>query len=299
RVDMPGDSPTSSSSPWTVFKLAELGGTGADDRRFFSAPTVARSFFSHVSETEITNVDLSTETIRIRKEIPYDAVMVGSGNRSHPNETVTSDKLFLVQDRNIVSKSFVDTIPSIITVSNLFDITSNPFGSASTDEEWILKEIDLSNYLGWQFSLSNGGEKSLSSSSVIGGVAYYTSFTPASEVVDNQCILLAGEGTLYAMNMHYGTAVYDQIAYSLGDKIPDTPELFLGEDSDGKSELLLVGTDQCDGNTTTCTDGGVFTLKPIPSDPTPCGDSCTTDTSNFGIRTFRNYIYVTEGAKGN
>ena len=304
RVDMPSENPFSASKPWTVFKLASLGGTGAEDRRFFSAPTVARSFFSHVSETEITNADNSTEQIIIRKEIPYDAVMVGSGNRSHPNETGVNDMLFLVQDRNIVSQSFNDDIPSVITTSNLFDISDNPFGSATTDEEWVLKEMDLSQTLGWKFSLPNSGEKSLSSSSVIGGVAYYTSFTPADEIADNECVLLAGEGTLYAMNMHYGTAVYDKLAYSVGDKIPDTPELFLGEDEQGNSELLLVGTDNCDGNTTTCTTAGVFELKPIPDDPTPCsGDECGDgqgdDNNNFGIRTFRNYIYVTEGAKGN
>ncbi|MCJ8274755.1 MAG: hypothetical protein MJK04_35810, partial [Psychrosphaera sp.] len=121
---------------------------------------------------------------------------------------------------------------------------------------------------------------------------------PAAAINDNACVLLAGEGTLYALNMHFGTAVYDQITYSVGDKIPDTPELFLGEDADGGSELLLVGTDSCEGSSADCT-AGVFVLKPIPSDPTPCGDSCTTSTASFGIRTFRNYIYVTEGAKGN
>ena len=296
RVDMPGNDPNDTTNRWTVFKLAELGGTGANDRRFFSAPSVARSFFSHVSETEITNADLSTETIRIRKEIPYDAVMLGSGNRSHPNETGTSDMLFLVQDRNIVTKSFQTDIPAALTVSNLFDITSNPFGTATSDEEWVLKEIDLSNYRGWKYGLTTTGEKSLSSSSVIGGVVYFTTFTPAAEVVSNQCVLLAGEGGLYAMNMHYGTAVYDKIRYNVGDKIPDTPELFLGEDSQGKSELLLVGTDNCDGNSTSCTTAGVFTLKPIPDDPTP-GASANQE-QNFGIRTFRNYIYVTEGSKG-
>jgi type IV pilus assembly protein PilY1 len=310
RVDMPGSDPMAGDSKWTVFKLAELGGTGVNDRRFFSAPTVARSFFSHVNETEITNADGTTETIILRNELPYDAVMVGSGNRSHPNETTTSDMLFLVQDRTIVTKSFIEEIPDPIVLNNLYDITSNPFGAASTDNEWIALELDLSGYLGWKFSLANSGEKSLSSSSVIGGVAYYTSFTPASEIESNQCALLAGEGTLYALNMHYGTKVYDKIAYSVGDKIPDTPELFLGEDSEGNSELLLVGTDNCDGNSAGCVDAGTFTLLPIPDDPTPCEEGeagCGPDDpdpdaepeNNFGIRTFRNYIYITEGAKGN
>jgi type IV pilus assembly protein PilY1 len=299
RVDMPGSDPMSSSTKWTAFKLAELGGTGADDRRFFSAPTVARSFFSHVNETEITNADNTTETIIVRKELPFDGVLVGSGNRSHPNETGTSDKLFMIQDRDIVSQSFVEDIPTAITLTNLYDITSNPFGAATTDDEWVALQIDLSGYLGWKFSLSTSGEKSLSSSSVIGGVAYYTSFTPAGAIEDNQCTLLAGEGTLYALNMHYGTKVYDKIAYSVGDKIPDTPELFLGEDTEGDSELLLVGIDSCEGLSTSCTDAGVFELQPIPKDPTPCGDACTpTNPSSFGIRTFRNYIYITEGTKG-
>lgn len=298
RVDMPGSDPMSTSTPWTVHKLASLGGTGSEDRRFFYEPSVARSFFSHVSETEITNADLSTETIKIRKEIPFDGVLVGSGNRSHPNDTSVNDMLFMVQDRNIITQSFTDTTPSAITLSNLYDITSNPFGSASTNDEWIAKEIDLSGYLGWKFALSANGEKSLSSASVIGGVAYYTSFTPAAEVTTNACLLMAGEGTLYALNLHYGTAIYDKIAYSVGDKIPDTPELFLGEDAEGNSELLLVGTDSCESNDATCTTAGVFQLKPIPDDPRPEATS-NNSSSNFGIRTFRNYIYVTEGAKGN
>lgn len=297
RVDMPGTEPLSATKPWTVHKLASLGGTGTQDRRFFYEPSVARSFFSHVSETEITNADLSTETIRIRKEIPFDGVLVGSGNRSHPNDTTVNDMLFMIQDRNIITQSFTDEIPTTITLSNLYDITSNPFGSATTDDEWVAKELDLSGYLGWKYSLSTSGEKSLSSASVIGGVAYYTSFTPAAEVVDNQCLLMAGEGTLYAFNLHYGTAVYDKIAYSVGDKIPDTPELFLGEDDEGNSELLLVGTDNCESNDVNCTNAGVFELKPIPDDPTPGADN-SNNSSNFGIRTFRNYIYVTEGAKG-
>jgi type IV pilus assembly protein PilY1 len=298
RVDMPGADPMSSTAPWTSHKLASLGGTGANDRRFFYEPAVARSFFSLVSETEITNADLSTETIRIRKETPFDGILVGSGNRSHPNDTSVNDMLFMIQDRNIITQSFVDEVPEVITTTNLYDITANPFGSASTDDEWIAKELDLSGYLGWKFSLTTSGEKSLSSASVIGGVAYYTSFTPAAEVNDNSCTLLAGEGTLYALNLHYGTAIYDKIAYSVGDKIPDTPELFLGEDDEGNSELLLVGTDDCESSDTDCVNAGVFELQPIPDDPTP-GATSDESSSSFGIRTFRNYIYVTETAKGN
>ena len=75
----------------------------------------------------------------------------------------------------------------------------------------------------------------------------------------------------------------------------------MGEDSDGDSELQLVGTDSCEGESTDCT-AGVFALKAIPKDPTPCSeDSCTAASEasdDFGIRTFRNYIYVTEGSKG-
>jgi type IV pilus assembly protein PilY1 len=300
RIDLPGSSPSSSSTPWTVFKLAQLGGADENDRRFFSAPAVARSFFSHVAETEITNVDGTTETIILRKEIPYDSILVGSGNRSHPNETAVSNMLFMIQDRNIISQSFTSTIPTVITIDNLYNITGNPFGQATTDNEWVSTEISLSAYLGWKYSLSGTGEKSLSSASVIGGVAYYTSFTPAAALTENQCVLQAGEGTLYALNMHFGTRVYDQIAYSLGDKIPDTPELFLGEDGEGNSELLLVGTDNCEGSSANCT-AGVLALKPIPKDPTPCEqDDCPDDDdSTFGIKTFRNYIYVQEGAKGN
>jgi len=87
------------------------------------------------------------------------------------------------------------------------------------------------------------GEKSLAASTVVGGVAYFTSFAPGStsNVVD-QCSLGSGTGGLYAFHLHYGTKVYDELKFQTGNDVPDTAQLFVGESDKGESQFMLIGT---------------------------------------------------------
>ena len=70
---------------------------------------------------------------------------------------------------------------------------------------------------------------------------YFTSFIPADSVQSNQCLLNAGSGQLYAFNLNYGSRIFQQTKIDIGDRIPDTLELFLDEDEKGASKLLLIG----------------------------------------------------------
>ncbi|MFM9625796.1 hypothetical protein ACKI14_49145, partial [Streptomyces turgidiscabies] len=86
------------------FELAQLGGAlSSQDRRFFYKPVVARTMFSKVTNT--TENDKTTIT---RQDTPFDAVLIGSGNRPKPTLTNVQDQLFMIRDINTVTKSFLD-----------------------------------------------------------------------------------------------------------------------------------------------------------------------------------------------
>ncbi|MCQ8877814.1 PilC/PilY family type IV pilus protein [Pseudoalteromonas shioyasakiensis] len=223
RIDMPSDK----TSEWSHFELAKLNGTtNALDRRFFYKPMVARTMYSKVSYTSYNG-----DTVVTRKDTPFDAILIGSGNRSNPIGTITNDQLYMIRDTNTITKTFKSAdIPEAITIADLMNVNSDPFGNALDDiEEFTEKEIDLGNKDGWYYDLPASGEKSLAAATVVGGVAYYTSYTPASatETV-NQCSLTGGSGSLYAFHLHYGTKVYDQLSFITSNDVPDTPQLYFG-----------------------------------------------------------------------
>ncbi|MEQ3443057.1 PilC/PilY family type IV pilus protein [Pseudoalteromonas sp. BZP1] len=243
RVDMPSDK----KEAFNHHKLAELG--GSVDRRFFYKPMVARTLFSKVT----IKGDVTT-----RLDTPFDAVVIGSGKRTNPNDVETADQLFMIRDENTVTQLFSDKKPDVIKPDNLMVMNDDPFGNALNNVTGFIElEAKLgAEFKGWRYRLA-AGEKSLAAATVIGGVAYFTSFTPASESsAKNQCSLSGGGGSLYAFHLHYGTKVYDDLKFATSTEVPDTPQLYFGStcaDSDGngkcdddsskvpKSQFYLIG----------------------------------------------------------
>ncbi|WP_350551037.1 PilC/PilY family type IV pilus protein [Pseudoalteromonas sp. 120-MNA-CIBAN-0494] len=234
RIDMPG----SDISEFSHFKLAELGSTRAtQDRRFFYKPLVARTMFSKVTQTTEKG-----EVVTTRLDMPYDAIVIGSGNRSKPTDTNEQDQLFMIRDENTVTKSFKTGAPATIKASDLMLMNSDPFGNLLDDVDGFIElEADLAKVKGWRYELATG-EKSLAAATVVGGVAYFTSFTPASDTATvNQCSLSGGGGSLYAFHLHYGTKVYDELKFATSYDVPDTPQLYFGENEVGESQFYLIG----------------------------------------------------------
>ncbi|WP_289107415.1 PilC/PilY family type IV pilus protein [uncultured Pseudoalteromonas sp.] len=232
RIDMPGDK----TANFSHHKLAELG-VGVD-RRFFYKPLVARTMFSKVTIK-------GGETTRL--DTPYDAIVIGSGKRTNPNDAETSDQLFMIRDENTVTKSFEGIEPSVIKPADLMNMNDDPFGNALDNKaSFIELEAKLGGkFKGWRYSLA-AGEKSLAAANVVGGVAYFTSFTPASESsTKNQCSLSGGGGSLYAFHLHYGTKVYEELKFATSTEVPDTPQLYFGE---GPSCTDKNGDGKCDDN---------------------------------------------------
>ena len=245
RVDMPGANPFD-SSPWTVFKLAELGGiTNETDRRFFSVPSVVSTYFTETLKTEILDEDgQSTGEFRITsQEKPYEAILIGSGDRSTPTASDTKDKFFMIKDENINTTSFLSEatapameIPPVIKADMLYDFTGNPFGSfvapLSASEKATLEDLEIKVSLksGWYYDYTSAGEKSTAEAIVINGVAYFTSFVPGAVNDQNSCSLIDGSGFLYAIDMYKGKTVYNWRKAFTTVGLPDTPTLIVTTD---------------------------------------------------------------------
>ncbi len=197
RVDMPGNKPFSTSSPWTVYKLADLSGedlvvpSTSQARKFFGQPSIVRTFFTQTKE-----VTIASETFITESEVPYDGVLIGSGDRANPNDAVTNDMFFMVQDRNVLTHSF--EAPSTghvpITETSLFDFSNDPL-SNNTDAEFEANMLALGGTVGWKFDFSGLGEKSMSGARALFGVVYFASFLPGDS--SGETCLAPGTGYLY------------------------------------------------------------------------------------------------------
>jgi type IV pilus assembly protein PilY1 len=73
----------SSTNPdlWTMTKMATLGGTGADNRKFLYHPDV------------------------VNRTVGYTAVLIGSGDREHPHDTSVQNYFFILKDYYEASKN--------------------------------------------------------------------------------------------------------------------------------------------------------------------------------------------------
>ncbi len=279
RVDMPGDI----KSDFSVFQLASLGGdTNTTDRRFFYEPSIVRTFISETIETEVTDEDGGTSTMTVHQEIPYDAILIGSGDRSNPLGTDTEDTFFMIKDENIKTRTFsansTPSTPTLIEESNLFNFTTDRFAATMTSQERETLELEVSAESGWFIDFTQTGEKNTSAAIVINGIAYYTSFTPpefAAELVD--CKPPSGKGWLYAVDLALGTKRYHWLSESSdnrSDRIALISEQFLG------SPTLIVLPDDPDNPKSETTGNLIVGRKIIGVD--------------FDLKTMRTYLYVTE-----
>ncbi|WP_252097631.1 PilC/PilY family type IV pilus protein [Pseudoalteromonas sp. NBT06-2] len=298
RFDLKGTEPNSSTEPWKGFKLAELGAaTGANDRKFFYKPVVARTYFSKVKKTTVID-ESGTSIIYNRKVTPFEAVLIGSGNRVSPVTSVsTTNQLYMIRDENTITQYF-DTAPTTITASDLNSIDSDPFGSVLNDVDAFRNQEALhSGFKGWKYNLSVT-EKSLATANVVGGVAYFSTFTPKAETTVGQCEIGEGSGSVYAFHLNYGTKVYANLKLDYGEGIPDTPQLFFDKDSDDKSQFLLIGVGKADSSS------GVIEAKSVlenivPVDTDNDGNINLFTTNKLGLKTIRTYIYREEAISSN
>ena len=231
RMDLDGASP----SLWSGYKFADLGGSSiANDRRFFAEAAVAQTTFSNISEVEVTDAEGGKTTTKTYQNVPYDAVTVGTGNRSHPTGLETDDKFFVLQDRNVATRVAADDpVPTAIDLSKLYDVTS----AAPVSEA---DNITFGSKRGWNYDFTASGEKSLTAPLIIDGIVYFTSFVPSVNVVSDLVCSTSGQGRLYVFDLHKGTRTYANIYYELGERVPDTPQIVIPAPDTGEEPYIYI-----------------------------------------------------------
>ena len=240
RFDLPDDD----SSHWSVFHFAELGGdTLLDDRRFFGEVSVAPSNFERVEAITVEQ-NGEDQVITTSSETPFDAVLVGSGNRASPNDGVTQDYLFLLRDIHIRTQYYGAagvTPPPPIRLTDLFDATGALPDEIETADSRLASQLTLSAAKGWYLPL-RATEKALAAPTLISGVAYFTTFLPGELATTDTCVA-AGQGFLYAFTLQDGRLLKRTI---IGAVLPDTPQIVVpppadGAEDDWNPKLYLVG----------------------------------------------------------
>ena len=232
------DLPSKDDKTWTAYKFASLGGDLAADRRFFAEPVVAQTTFNNVTEVSVVDpVSGSKAVTKNYQNVPYDAIAIGSGNRPTPLSKSTEDMYYVLQDRNVITKSYGGSgnpvAPAAITLGNLYNVTAAP---PKTEAE----NIAFGKKLGWYYDYPTAGEKSLTASLIVDGKVYFTSFVPPSQSVSDTVCTVSGLGRLYVFDLHKGTRTLTSVYYELGERVPDTPQIVIPTPESGKDPYIYI-----------------------------------------------------------
>lgn len=177
-------------SNWTVTKLASLGGTGANARKFLYAPDI-------ISATTANN---------------FDSLLIGSGDREHPFDTTIQNRYYMIKDDhslNAVRATPITegTAGSTTGVSGqLYDTTAD-LVQVGTATQIAAAKTAMSTASGWYVTLGTG-EKVVSGSSTLAGTVIFGTNTPATAAT-NTCTGNLGEARLYMLNYLDGSSTFD------------------------------------------------------------------------------------------
>lgn len=237
RMDMGSTDKTK----WSFFKFATLGSDSVanQDRRFFNAPMVVRTINKKIIKNNDSTYSYS--------EIPFDAVLLGSGDREYPaSEKIVKNAYFMLRDYQLGSYLAASTKPSAIQISNLYDITAMP----NTSDSDVLAGLTGSS--GWVYWLSGTGEKVFGSGAVVDGTLYFSSFLPEASQSQDVCTLGSSIGTtrVYSINMHYGTYSGSYPFKSTNNLLIENLSTYVGSD---KKIRLLGGPGDLNGTIVTGT----------------------------------------------
>jgi type IV pilus assembly protein PilY1 len=234
RMDMP----STNKATWKIRKFAELnGGDAANDRRFFSKPDIARTYKDNKA---------------------YDAVLIGSGDRTNPLATDVTNRLYALHDLqtgpyhdadpncNATPSEFRCIMPLSEADGELYDATANTVQDGGTASVRETAAQNIYDKYGWYISLEQTGEKSLSSSITLNGVSYFTSYYPNPDN-SNACVPGAGTARVYALDTQNASSVFDFTGndtltkedryVQLGSLILDRPSIHV--DDDGKIRIFF------------------------------------------------------------
>jgi type IV pilus assembly protein PilY1 len=170
RVDIDDADPAN----WQAHKLAALGGSGADARKFLNKPDV------------VFGAD-------------YDAILIGSGDREHPFEKTVTNRFYMLKDTKLglTGGMICDTdgIARSCLENDLTDVTLNPYQNTTTSMPH-----------GWYLTLDEG-EKVVGNAITVFGTTFFGTNRPLPS--DSSCNSNLGEARMYAVGYAGGQATVD------------------------------------------------------------------------------------------
>ncbi|MEI9476045.1 MAG: PilC/PilY family type IV pilus protein, partial [Deltaproteobacteria bacterium] len=174
RFDV-GDSNTANWAGKIIFKA---NGVSSDQRKIFYPP------------------DVTLE----RDSVDYEMIFFGTGDREHPKEATTFNRIYAVKDKN-PSTSLTES--DLVNVTD--DLLQDPDTSGSVKDQ-IKAQLQLKS--GWYIILDlNLGEKVLSPPVVFYKTAYFTTFTPTFGTgTADPCYVGEGQARIYVLRYDTGNA---------------------------------------------------------------------------------------------
>jgi len=227
---------------WSGYLVASLAGAeNSNDRRFFNTPTIVPTIEKAVISTKDNG---GVGDFKFRNK-PYDAILIGSGDRTRPiSSTETQDYFFLLKDYQLSHNYALGEPkpPATITIDDLMEITDAPLSSSESELESLVIKAQLSAASGWKYALKNIAEKSIGEAIVLQNKLYFTSFTPPEKInpEDGICSTKA-QAKLYAINIHTGNNVHNWRSMDIGNILPDSLSIHSGLNENNEPALHLLG----------------------------------------------------------
>ena len=167
------------SEKFVVVVNVELS-TSSGAKNKISIPSDEGYFVNNIEIYIMLDETLATNIVK--QKIPYDAILLGSGDKATPINGDTTDKFFMIKDKYIRTQKFFSTPSGLpYELTDLYDYTNDPFnGYPTLSPTQELKLVDASLKSGWFYDLEQPGEKNTAKAIVINNVVYFTSYTPSS-----------------------------------------------------------------------------------------------------------------------
>ncbi len=189
---------------------------------------------------------------------PSLALLIGSGWRAHPLDTIVEDRFYMIRMNDIYGPPFdADNdgnpdYPASLDESDLYDATDNDVGEL-TGAAQAAAYADLTSSDGWFIRLTDGGEKVLSRSTTINNQVFFTTYAPLAP--SSVCGAAEGGGYIYAVDLWTAApimnldAVGDVNDLTRPDRrkqlgrmgIPPSPKALLPEEG---NPIIVVGPEQ-------------------------------------------------------
>ncbi|MBS0450347.1 MAG: pilus assembly protein PilY [Proteobacteria bacterium] len=199
RINIDDASPNN----WTVGKLAALGGTGANARKFLYPPDI----------------------VPASPTISTDSLLIGSGDREHPFDTTVQNRFYMIKDKHDLlytpTTAIVEGQAGLNegVAGKLYDATAD-LVQTGTSASIAAAKTALDAASGWYAVLQASGEKVVGGSTTIAGTVFFGTNSPTPPST-NMCGSL-GIARLYGMSFVDGSATIDRNR----DGVFNTADLF-------------------------------------------------------------------------